>query len=75
MISEVDTTAPMVNMDKLPTSVVDGIILLYNLRSGNTRQRAIEIMKMRGTAHDKEIHPFKMGPKGIKIYSKEKIFR
>ncbi|MHA2428608.1 MAG: RAD55 family ATPase [Candidatus Hermodarchaeia archaeon] len=75
MISAADTTAPAVNIDRLPTSVVDSIILLYNLRSGNTRQRAIEILKMRGTEHDKEMHPFKMGPTGIKIYSKEKIFR
>jgi KaiC/GvpD/RAD55 family RecA-like ATPase len=75
MISEVDTSSPDINLDKLPTSVVDGIIMLYNLRSGNTRQRAVEVLKMRGTAHNKEMHPFKMVPTGIKIYSKEKIFR
>lgn len=75
MISEVDTSSPEVNLSKLPTSVVDGIVLLYNLRSGNIRQRAIEVLKMRGTAHDKGMHPFKMMPNGIKIYSKEKMFR
>lgn len=75
LISELETENVDISVEKLPTSVVDGIILLYYLRTGNVRTRAIEILKIRGTNHDKGIHPFKIGKNGISIYPEEKIFR
>ncbi len=53
---------------------VDSIILLYYPREGDTRKRALEILKMRGTEHSKKIFPLKIGQKGITIYPKERIF-
>lgn len=54
--------------------VMDGIINLYNLDRGDKRIRALEIFKMRGTNHSRELVPFKVTPSGIKIYVGEKIF-
>lgn len=55
--------------------VMDGIINLYNLdRGGDTRVRALEIFKMRGTDHSRDLVPFKVTPSGIKVYVGEKIF-
>ncbi|MGM5483682.1 MAG: RAD55 family ATPase [Nanobdellota archaeon] len=47
----------------------DGVILLYNERVGDIRQRAIEIFKMRGTKHAGRIFPMKITDVGIVILS------
>jgi KaiC/GvpD/RAD55 family RecA-like ATPase len=54
--------------------VMDGIINLYNLDRGDRRIRALEIFKMRGTDHSRDLVPFKVTPNGIKVYVGEKVF-
>ena len=54
--------------------VMDGIINLYNLDREDKRIRALEIFKMRGTDHSRELVPFKVTPSGIKVYVGEKVF-
>ncbi|MFA6530355.1 MAG: ATPase domain-containing protein [Candidatus Micrarchaeia archaeon] len=54
--------------------VMDGIINLYNLDRGDRRIRALEIFKMRGTDHSRELVPFKVTPSGVKVYVGEKVF-
>jgi circadian clock protein KaiC len=47
----------------------DGVIFLYNLRKGNIRSSAIEIIKMRGVKINKKIVPFEIiEKKGIVVY-------
>lgn len=45
----------------------DSVILLYYLSTGSKRQRYIEVLKMRGTDHSKDMHAFNLGKKGIQI--------
>ncbi len=54
--------------------VMDGIINLYNLDREDRRVRALEIFKMRGTDHSRELVPFKVTPSGFKVYVGEKVF-
>lgn len=54
--------------------VMDGIINLYNLDREERRIRALEIMKMRGTDHSRDLVPFKVTPSGIKVYVGERVF-
>lgn len=54
--------------------VMDGIINLYNLDREDRRVRALEIFKMRGSDHSRDLVPFKVTPSGIKIYVGEKVF-
>jgi KaiC/GvpD/RAD55 family RecA-like ATPase len=54
--------------------VMDGIINLYNLDREDRRIRALEIFKMRGTDHSRDLVPFKVTPSGIKVYVGEKVF-
>jgi len=54
--------------------VMDGIINLYNMDREDRRIRALEIMKMRGTDHSRDLVPFKVTPSGIKVYVGEKVF-
>ena len=54
--------------------VMDGIINIYNLDREDRRIRALEIFKMRGTDHSRDMVPFKVTPNGIKVYVGEKVF-
>jgi len=56
----------------------DSIILVYFSRKKDEKKRTrfLEILKMRGTDHSKEIHPIKLLKNGFKIYksvSREKV--
>lgn len=54
--------------------ILDGIINLYSLDKGDHRVRALEIFKMRGTNHSRDLVPFKVTPSGVKVYVGEKVF-
>ena len=49
--------------------LVDGVIALYF----TPPHRSIFVRKMRGTAHDKNVHPFEISEKGITIKHKEQV--
>ena len=49
----------------------DAIILLYFIREKQKRQRYLEILKMRGTAHSKGIHKLSITKKGIQIEKRD----
>jgi len=53
---------------------VDGVILLYNIRKGDIRERSLEIFKMRGVDHARKIFPMKITSKGMQIYPEETVF-
>lgn len=53
--------------------IVDGVIVMYNLRRESIRHRAIEILKMRGTKHMAKIVPFMIN-NGIELLPKQKLF-
>ena len=55
--------------------LADGVIVLYNIKKGDLRISAIEILKMRGTKIKKKIVPFQIQPgKGIEVYPQETVF-
>ncbi len=46
-----------------------GLIFLHNFLNGHTMTRAIQIIKMRGTAHDCDMHKMEITQNGIRVYS------
>ncbi len=48
----------------------DGIVLLYFIRERSTRQRYLEILKMRGTNHSRGIHKFSLETTGVIVQQK-----
>jgi KaiC/GvpD/RAD55 family RecA-like ATPase len=51
-----------------------GVILLHTIiREGNVI-RAIQVEKMRGIAHDAQLRPYQIGPSGIDVFPKDKVF-
>lgn len=53
---------------------VDGVVLLYNIRKGDIRERSIEIYKMRGTHHAAKIFPMRITSNGITVFPDETVF-
>ena len=47
--------------------LTDGIIHLYSIRKGTKRIRALEVVKMRNTAHTTTLYKFEITKKGIVI--------
>jgi circadian clock protein KaiC len=61
-----------------PTGVeeflADGVIVLYNIRRGNIRENAIEVLKMRGEKHQKKIVAMQITDEGIKVFPEQEVF-
>lgn len=49
---------------------VDGIILLYFARTSSGRVRGLEVLKMRGVQHARQIYGFEIGRGGVRISSR-----
>lgn len=68
VVSEQEVS-PLKHVSSVLEYQVDGVILLYNERVGDIRQRAVEIFKMRGTKHAGRIFPMKITDVGVMILS------
>jgi circadian clock protein KaiC len=75
LITEIEQSLREERKPTVEEFLADGIIAFYNIRKGNFRVTAIEVVKIRGVAHKKKIVPFKIrAGKGIEVYPMEEIF-
>lgn len=54
--------------------LADGVIVFYNIRRGDIRESAIEVLKMRGEKHQKKIVAMTIGDNGITVYPEQEVF-
>ncbi len=54
--------------------IADGVIVLKLSKEGSELSNKILVKKMRGTDHDKGVHPFKFERSGLKVYAREEAF-
>lgn len=54
--------------------LADGVFILYNIKRGNIRESAIEILKMRGAKHQKKIVAIQITDRGIEVYPEQEVF-
>lgn len=54
--------------------LADGVIVLYNIKRGDIRENAIEILKMRGEKHQKKIVAMQISDRGMIVYPEQEIF-
>jgi circadian clock protein KaiC len=61
-----------------PTGVeeflADGVVVIYNIRRQNTRENAIEVLKMRGAKHQKKIVSMNITEKGIVVDPNKEVY-
>ena len=54
--------------------LADGVIVLYNIKRGNIKESAIEVLKMRGEKHQKKIVAMQITSKGLVVYPEQEVF-
>jgi len=54
--------------------LADGVIVLYSIKRGNVREKAIEVLKLRGAGHEKRIVAFQITDKGVVVYPEQEVF-
>lgn len=74
LISETEQIPTKFSRTGVEEFLADGVIVLYNIKHGDIKENAIEILKIRGVKHEKKIVPMQISPKGIVVYPKQKIF-
>ncbi len=75
LISETDQIPTKYSLSGVEEFLADGLIVLYNIKKGDVRVTAIEILKMRGARIEKKLVPFEIkSDKGIEIYPEEAMF-
>lgn len=52
----------------------DALLSIYSVRMGDLREMALEVVKMRGTAHSKKLAPMKITKEGIVLYPEQPFF-
>jgi KaiC/GvpD/RAD55 family RecA-like ATPase len=74
MVCENEQTMERYSRSGIEEFLADGIIVLYYLKSGSVRERAIEVLKLRGSKHKERIAAMKIGDKGIVVYPDQLVF-
>jgi len=54
--------------------LADGVIVFYNIKRGDVRENAIEVLKMRSSKHQKKIVAMQISSEGITVYPEQEIF-
>lgn len=54
--------------------LADSLLAIYSIRKGDIREMALEVVKMRGTAHSRRLAPMKITKEGIILYPDQPFF-
>jgi KaiC/GvpD/RAD55 family RecA-like ATPase len=54
--------------------LADSVVVIYNIKRGNVRERAIEILKLRGAGHEHKIVAMDISSNGMEIYPDQEVF-
>ncbi len=54
--------------------LADGVIVFYNIKRGDFKENAIEVLKMRGEKHQKKIVAMRITDEGIVVYPEQEVF-
>jgi len=72
--SEIPEGRPGISRFGIEEFITHGVIILYYVREGGKRIRALEIRKMRGSKHDQALLPYEITEKGIVVFPEEVAF-
>ncbi|MBU0756589.1 MAG: AAA family ATPase, partial [Nanoarchaeota archaeon] len=75
MITEIEHSTTKYSKSGVEEFLADAVFAFYNMRQGSQRLNATEVIKLRGSEHQKKIVPFKaLANQGIVVYPTEEIF-
>lgn len=74
IISETEQNPRVYSRTGVEEFLVDGVVVLYNLKIAGSRKNALEILKLRSGKHVKEMIPYGITSKGFEIFYKQRAF-
>jgi len=75
LITETEQIPTKFSASGVEEFLADGVIVIYNIRKGDVRENAIEILKLRGASHKKRIVAMKIVDNlGIQVYPEQMVF-
>lgn len=74
MITETKQIPEIFSPTGVEEFLADGVIVLYNFKRASVREKAIEVLKMRGTDHEKKLAAMKITNSGIIVYPDQEVF-
>lgn len=74
LITETEDMPKRFSRSGVEEFLADGVIVLYNVRRGELRESALEILKMRGVKHGKKIVAMNINNEGISIYPEQQVW-
>jgi len=74
LITETKQVPDMYSTSGVEEFLADGVVVLYNIKRGDVRENAVEVLKMRGAKHQKKIVAMQITDKGIVIYPEQEVF-
>jgi circadian clock protein KaiC len=74
LITETEQIPKIFSKTGVEEFLADGVIVFYNLKHGNVRENAIEILKLRGASHQKKIVAMQITKSGIVVYPEQEVF-
>ncbi len=51
-----------------------GVVLLHTMVHNGNVVRAVQVEKMRGINHDTQLRPYQIGPHGIEVFPRDRVF-
>ncbi|MEM2963718.1 MAG: ATPase domain-containing protein [Candidatus Anstonellales archaeon] len=74
LITETEQIPKIFSPTGVEEFLADGVIVLYNIRKGDIRENAIEVLKMRGAKHKKRIVAMQVTERGIEVFPEQEVF-
>ena len=74
LVTETDQIPEVFSPTGVEEFLADGVIVIYNIRRQNTREKAIEVLKMRGENHQKKIVSMSITEKGIVVNPNKEVY-
>ncbi|MBU2559399.1 hypothetical protein KKA03_00715, partial [archaeon] len=75
LITESDMDPKRLTRSGIEEFLADGVIIIYNLRKGDMRESAIEVLKMRGANFQKKVVVMEIiDGSGMVVYPNQKVF-
>ncbi len=74
LITETEQIPKIFSATGVEEFLADGVIVLYNIKRGEARENAIEVLKMRGEKHQKKIVAMRITNGGVVVYPEQEVF-
>jgi KaiC/GvpD/RAD55 family RecA-like ATPase len=67
-------TALLARRFQLEEYLSQGVVLLHTMVHNGNVIRGVQVEKMRGIGHDDQLRPYQIGPEGIEVFPKDRVF-